>query len=61
MNPPAELIEANLGILLNTNQALFNNFFSNPGDDIKDIYDDSSGTNNTSNANNSIQNIKQQQ
>jgi hypothetical protein len=40
-------------------QALLNNFFANPGDDIKDIYNDSSGTNNTSNANNSIQNIKQ--
>jgi hypothetical protein len=39
--------------VLGTNQALFNNFFSNPGDDIKDIYNDSSGTGNTS-KNNSI-------
>jgi len=42
-------------IMGNLNQTMFNNFFSNPGDDIKDIYDDSSGTGNTnSNANNSI-------
>jgi len=34
-------------------EAIFNNFFANPGDDIKDIYNDSSGTNNTS-KNNSI-------
>jgi len=38
----------------NTNQAIFNNFFANPDDDVKDIYNDSSGTNNNSNANNSI-------
>jgi hypothetical protein len=41
---------------------LFNNFFANPGDDQKDIFNDSSGgTNKTNNsgANGSIQNIKQ--
>lgn len=32
----------------NTHEAIFNNFFSNPGDDVKDIYNDSSGTNNNS-------------
>jgi hypothetical protein len=43
--------------MINSKEAIFNNFFANPGDDIKDIYNDSSGTNNTS-KNNSIQNIK---
>lgn len=38
---------------MQTNQVNFNNFFANPDDDLKDIYNDSSGTGNNSNANNS--------
>jgi hypothetical protein len=32
-------------------QILFNNFFANPDDDIRDIYNDSSGTNNSNSLN----------
>ena len=39
---------------VNNNEASLNNFFANPGDDVKDIYNDSSGTNKSSNANTSI-------
>jgi len=40
-------------------QVMFNNFFANPDDDIRDIYNDSSDTNNSNSLNNPL-NLKHQ-
>lgn len=37
---------------------MFNNFFANPDDDIRDIYNDSSGTNNSNSIGVAVSNIK---
>ena len=47
MNPPP-------GFLDGGNQNVFNNFFADTGNEIRDIYNDSSGTNNNSANNNSL-------